>query len=71
MTRRYMGRTEAATCLGVSTQHLWNIRHGDPAFPQPLATLRCGPIWDADEIEDYAATRNRKPGRKKNTVKEN
>lgn len=62
---RLMGKSEAARCLGVSLQYLWHLRHHDPDFPEPLAILRCGTIWDADQMEDYAASRNRIPGRKK------
>lgn len=59
-----MGRGEAAYCLGVTLQYLHILRR-QPAFPEPVAVLRCGPIWRAEDIEMFAATRNRIPGRKK------
>lgn len=61
---RLMGVGEAAWCLGVTVQRLHVVRQ-DPDFPSPVAVLRCGIIWRAADIEKYAATRERRPGRKK------
>jgi hypothetical protein len=56
------GVHEAAEILGISKSALADRRrHGDPrrrlqeqpAFPTPVAELRCGPIWDADELRRY------------------
>jgi hypothetical protein len=30
-------------------------------FPEPIATLRCGPIWDLEEIEPYREACKRDP----------
>jgi hypothetical protein len=59
-----MGVGEAAWCLGVTTQRLFILRK-QPDFPRPIAELNCGPIWRAADIEKYAATRDRRPGRRK------
>jgi hypothetical protein len=64
MSRRHRlaGVHEAAQILGISKSALADRRrHGDPrrslqeqpSFPAPLAVLRCGPIWDADELYRY------------------
>ena len=59
---RLAGVHEAALILGISKSALADRRrHGDPRrsyqqqpdFPKPLAELRCGPIWDADELYRY------------------
>lgn len=59
---RLMGVSEVATCLGVSVQRVHVLR-GRPGFPKPAVVLMCGIIWLAGDIEHYAATRRRTPGR--------
>jgi hypothetical protein len=62
---RLMGPAEMAYCLGVSMQYMAVLKRDDPLFPTPIVQLKCSDIWLADDVEVYAATRNRKPGRKK------
>jgi len=60
---RLAGVHEASLILGISKSALADRRkHGDPSlryqtdqpsFPTPLAELRCGPIWDANELRRY------------------
>lgn len=55
-----VGLAEAAPLLGVSKAALWERRRGRSRiaqllpFPQPIAELKCGPIWLRSQIEDYA-----------------
>lgn len=57
---RLAGVFEVADLLGVSRAALADQRkHAD--FPEPIATLRCGPIWDMTQIEDYASRRRQDP----------
>jgi len=58
---RLAGVHEASLILGISKAALADRRkHGDPKsfqmkplFPVPLAELKCGPVWDADELRRY------------------
>lgn len=63
---RLMGVGEAVACLGVSLQRIQVLRLY-PDFPEPVARLLCGDIWLADDMEEYARTRNRRPGRRRKT----
>lgn len=56
------GLAEAAEILGVSKQRVTELR-AQPAFPEPLAELKSGPVWTRDSIEEFAVTRRRQPGR--------
>jgi hypothetical protein len=47
---------------GISRQRVHQLRSSD-AFPEPLVSLRTGPIWDARAIERFARDWARKPGR--------
>lgn len=58
---RLMGLTEAAAALKVSTRRVHRLRELG-AMPEPVAQLKCGPVWLAVEIEEYARTRRRVPG---------
>ena len=62
MKTRLMGVLEAAWCLGVSRQRASQLSYR-PDFPLPLAELAMGPVWLADDIEQYAADRDRRSGR--------
>lgn len=58
---RLGGVYEVAALLGVSRPALADRRRAaDPAFPAPLAELRCGPIWNLDDVDRYAAERRRR-----------
>jgi hypothetical protein len=57
------GVAELSRLLSVrrTTISQWHSRQRTNAFPEPLATLACGPIWDQDEVADWY--RNYKPMR--------
>lgn len=53
-----VGAAETAELLGISRSALWDRRGGrgsrsQPPFPEPVAELRCGPIWPLAEVVDY------------------
>lgn len=50
---RLMASAEAAECLRISTSYLSRLTREDRAFPSPIATLRVGKIWRAEDIERY------------------
>jgi hypothetical protein len=58
---RLAGVHEAALILGISKASLADRRRHSgptcfqvkPEFPEPLAELMCGPVWDADELRRY------------------
>ncbi|WP_326554581.1 helix-turn-helix transcriptional regulator [Micromonospora sp. NBC_01813] len=51
-----MGTAEVADYLGISRQ--WaDVITGRRDFPEPLAVLKAGRIWLADDVEAYAARR--------------
>ncbi len=55
-----MGFAEVMAALGRSYSTVRNWRDRDRRFPKPVATLRCGWVWRAADVEAYAAvTRNR------------
>jgi predicted DNA-binding transcriptional regulator AlpA len=60
---RLAGLAEVAELLGVSKRSASRYtRRSD--FPEPVARLAAGPIWDADEVERWAAKqRPFRPGR--------
>lgn len=49
-----MGSYEAATILKVTGQNFCNLHQRHPAFPPPRALLKCGPVWDKADIEEFA-----------------
>lgn len=53
-----VGTTEISNMLGVSRQRVTQLA-ATPAFPEPVARLAAGPIWDRSDIEEWA----RKTGR--------
>lgn len=54
---------EAANLLGVSRQRVHQLATQHPDFPAPVARLACGSIWLLSDVEDFARTWTRKPGR--------
>lgn len=48
-----MGAAEIARHLGVSRQRVQQLVR-TPGFPNPVATLDMGKVWDADDIRDWA-----------------
>ena len=55
------GMNEVIAILGVSKQRAYELVK-KPAFPAPVARLKAGPIWLAKTIEQYAASREKRPG---------
>lgn len=55
--RELVGLAEAAELLGLSKGALGERRRRPgprmPVFPEPLARLACGPIWERTQIERY------------------
>lgn len=62
---RLMGQAEIVELLGLkSRQRLNQMRVAKTLnFPKPIAELRMGPVWLAKDIEQWAPTWRRKPGR--------
>jgi hypothetical protein len=59
-----MGLKEIADLLGVSRQRAGQLA-ATQGFPEPVARLAAGPIYDTDEVKRWAKTRNTKIGRPK------
>lgn len=57
-----MSAAEIADALNVSRQRVHQLRTAEH-FPQPLADLRGGAVWDARAIRQFAAEWTRRPGR--------
>lgn len=66
-----VGLAEAADLLGVQKHTIGNyrtrlgvdeIRVGarGPAFPDPVAELRCGPIWTREQLVEWKAEHERR-----------
>lgn len=51
-----VGSSEVAEMLGVSKQTLVNWRNRYTEFPDPVAELKSGPVWEREVIEGWAAT---------------
>jgi hypothetical protein len=57
-----VGIAELAELVGVTRQRASALaRH--PGFPQPLAELAAGPVWDLRMVERFVRSWARKPGR--------
>ena len=52
------GVAEVASYLHISKSSLADRRRSWQ-FPQPIANLDCGPVWDMEEIEAYDLDRYR------------
>ena len=57
---RLAGVSEVADQLYITKSALADRRRNRD-FPQPLAELACGPIWDLADIEAYEARRDEDP----------
>ena len=56
-----MGRLEIADLLGVSQQRVNQLaRRKD--FPEPVARLALGQVWDAAAVREWAEKRERERG---------
>lgn len=62
-----VGTAEVAGMLGISRQRVNELRsvgrNVEPAFPQPVASLAAGPVWDAAAVTGFLRRWDRKPGR--------
>jgi hypothetical protein len=54
-----VGAFEAAELLAITRSALWERRRRHDNFPEPVAELRCGPVWFRWQIYDYAAEERR------------
>ena len=48
-----MGTAEIAKLLGVSRQRVSQLSHSD-GFPEPVARLAAGPVWQTADVERWA-----------------
>ena len=60
-----MSAAEVAEALKVSRQRVHQLRTAE-SFPEPLADLRGGAVWDAPAIRQFAVECPRRPGRPPN-----
>ena len=51
-----VGTSEVAEMLGVSKQTLINWRNRVADFPEPVAELKSGPVWQREEVISWAKT---------------
>lgn len=51
---KLVGTTEAAATLGVVRQRVTSLYKRHPRFPEPVAELRCGPVWLEKHIREFA-----------------
>ena len=49
-----MGTAEIAALLGVSRQRVLQLLREPGDFPQPVAVLKMGNVWDAAEVRQWA-----------------
>lgn len=55
MALELVGAAEVAEMFGVSRQRLHKIIEENPdTFPEPLARLKAGNIWDKKDVERWA-----------------
>ena len=57
---RLGGVAEVADAPAISKSALADRRR-TPNFPQPVAELACGPIWNLNDIDTYLQERDRDP----------
>ncbi len=57
---RLAGVYEVAELLEITPSSLADRRR-HPSFPEPVAVLRCGPVWDLDDVDDYLEHRRQDP----------
>lgn len=60
VSARLGGVYEVSRLLGITKSSLADRRRHE-SFPKPIAELRCGPIWDLDDIDAYKEARARDP----------
>lgn len=52
-----LGVYEIAELFGLSRPGA-SLRTREPGFPEPVARLRCGPVWTRDQVVEYARRRS-------------
>lgn len=57
-----VGAADVAETLHVSRQRVHQLTK-TAAFPQPIARIKLGPLWDRDAVLAFAEQWDRKPGR--------
>ena len=60
---KLLGLSEVGEMLGVSRQRVTQLRQRAD-FPDPVQTLRSGPVWTAPSLRHFQATWDRSPGRR-------
>lgn len=57
---RLVGVAEIADVLGVprSTVSMWDARRKTNGFPEPVAELRMGPVYDLDAVTEWYERRD-------------
>jgi predicted DNA-binding transcriptional regulator AlpA len=53
MTLELVGIAEVAAMLGVTTARVHQITRDDPTFPEPVAVLAAGRIWQRSDVERW------------------
>ena len=54
-----MGAQEVADLIGVTRQGVSHIAKTDPNFPEPVAVLAGGRVWERADIEKWAREKGR------------
>lgn len=49
---KLLGQAELAKYLGIPSRTLWSWRDRG-SFPDPVAELKCGPIWTKEQIDKW------------------
>jgi hypothetical protein len=60
------GLHETTQILGTSKKRAMELVKQDE-FPTPVQVLAMGPVWEADRVREFAATRDTSPGRRPTT----
>lgn len=59
MSRDLVGIAEVAELLGVSTQRVDQLARDHDDFPEPVAELAAGRIWERADVEAWAKATGR------------
>jgi len=54
-----LGLTEVAALVDLSRQRILQLIESDPDFPEPVAELARGRVWDRKDIERWARASGR------------
>jgi hypothetical protein len=58
-----VGAYEAAEILKIGSPNFAHLRRRAKDFPEPVAELRCGPIWRTDDVLHFKANYRPRMGR--------